>query len=73
MKKLLASALKEGGCAGAFFEIIVMIAVYVALNFISVSLIIWLLHFVLTNPLIVPIKTKWIITAIFIILEWMFK
>lgn len=45
----------------------------IAVNFAIVNLIIWLLHFVVVNPLIVPVKTKWIIAVILTIVEWMFK
>ncbi|NSH56093.1 hypothetical protein G4945_12710 [Anaerostipes hadrus] len=45
----------------------------IAVNFAIVNLIIWLLHFIVVNPLIVPVKTKWIIAVILTIVEWMFK
>ena len=45
----------------------------IAVNFAIVNLIIWLLHFIVVNPLIVPVKTKWIIAVIITIVEWMFK
>ena len=45
----------------------------IAVNFAIVNLIIGLLHFVVVNPLIVPVKTKWIIAVILTIVEWMFK
>ena len=45
----------------------------IAVNFAIVNLIIWLLHFIVVNPLIVPVKTKRIIAVILTIVEWMFK
>lgn len=70
MKKLLTSLFVEDKYhAGTILGLMVVIAV----NFAIVNLFIWLLHFILANPLIVPVKTKWIIAVILTIVEWMFK
>ena len=66
MKKLLTSLFVEDKYhAGTILGLMVVIAV----NFAIVNLFIWLLHFVVVNPLIVPMKTKWIIAVILTILE----
>lgn len=63
----------DNGCLVAILAFILGMVISVVLNFAIVNLIIWLLHFILANPLIVPVKTKWIIAVIFTIVEWMFK
>ena len=73
MKKLLMELANDNGCLVAILAFILGLVVSVALNFAIVNLIIWLLHFVMANPLIVPVKTKWIIAIILTIVEWMFK
>ena len=73
MKKLLMELTNDNGCLVAILAFILGLVVSVALNFAIVNLIIWLLHFVMANPLIVPVKTKWIIAIILTIVEWMFK
>ena len=73
MKKLLMELTNDNGCLVAILAFILGLVVSVALNFAIVNLIIWLLHFVVANPLIVPVKTKWIIAIILTIVEWMFK
>lgn len=73
MKKLLMELTNDNGCLVAILAFILGLVVSVALNFAIVNLIIWLLHFVMANPLIVPVKTKWIIAVILTIVEWMFK
>ena len=73
MKKLLMELTNDNGCLVAILVFILGLVVSVALNFAIVNLIIWLLHFVVANPLIVPVKTKWIIAVILTIVEWMFK
>lgn len=73
MKKLLMELANDNGCLVAILAFILGLVVSVALNFAIVNLIIWLLHFVMANPLIVPVKTKWIIAVILTIVEWMFK
>lgn len=70
MKKLLTSLFVEDKYhAGTILGLMVVIAV----NFAIVNLFIWLLHFVMVNPLIVPTKTKWIIAVILTILENIFN
>lgn len=59
--------------AGTILGTILGLMGVIAINFAIVNLIIWLLHFVVVNPLIVPVKTKWIIAVILTIVEWMFK
>ena len=59
--------------AGTILGTILGLMGVIAVNFATVNLIIWLLHFVVVNPLIVPVKTKWIIAVILTIVEWMFK
>lgn len=59
--------------AGTILGTILGLMGVIAVNFAIVNLIIWLLHFVVINPLIVPVKTKWIIAVILTIVEWMFK
>lgn len=73
MKKLLMELTNDNGCLVAILAFILGLVVSIALNFAIVNLIIWLLHFILANPLIVPVKTKWIIAVILTIVEWMFK
>ncbi len=73
MKKLLMELTNGNGCLVAILAFILGLVVSVAFNFAIVNLIIWLLHFVMANPLIVPVKTKWIIAVILTIVEWMFK
>lgn len=73
MKKLLMELTNDNGCLVAILAFILGLVVSVALNFAIVNLIIWLLHFVVASPLIVPVKTKWIIALILTIVEWMFK
>lgn len=73
MKKLLMELTNDNGCLVAILVFILGLVVSVVLNFAIVNLIIWLLHFVVANPLIVPVKTKWIIAVILTIVEWMFK
>ena len=73
MKKLLMELANDNGCLVAILAFILGLVVSVAFNFAIVNLIIWLLHFVMANPLIVPVKTKWIIAVILTIVEWMFK
>lgn len=63
----------DNGCLVAILAFILGMVISVVLNFAIVNLIIWLLHFILANPLIVPVKTKWIIAVILTIVEWMFK
>lgn len=63
----------DNGCMVAILAFILGLVISVVLNFAIVNLIIWLLHFILANPLIVPVKTKWIIAVILTIVEWMFK
>lgn len=63
----------DNGCLVAILAFILGLVISVVLNFAIVNLIIWLLHFILVNPLIVPVKTKWIIAVILTIVEWMFK
>lgn len=63
----------DNGCLVAILAFILGLVISVVLNFAIVNLIIWLLHFILANPLIVPVKTKWIIAVILTIVEWMFK
>ena len=59
--------------AGTILGTILGLIGVIAVNFAIVNLIIWLLHFIVVNPLIVPVKTKWIIAVILTIVEWMFK
>ena len=59
--------------AGTILGTILGLMGVIAVNCAIVNLIIWLLHFVVVNPLIVPVKTKWIIAVILTIVEWMFK
>ncbi|MCG4627377.1 hypothetical protein [Anaerostipes hadrus] len=59
--------------AGTILGTILGLMGVIAVNFAIVNLIIWLLHFIVVNPLIVPVKTKWIIAVILTIVEWMFK
>ena len=59
--------------AGTILGTILGLMGVIAVNFAIVNLILWLLHFVVVNPLIVPVKTKWIIAVILTIVEWMFK
>lgn len=73
MKKLLMKLTNDNGCLVAILAFILGLVISVILNFAIVNLIIWLLHFILANPLIVPVKTKWIIAVILTIVEWMFK
>ena len=73
MKKLLMELTNDNGCLVAILAFILGLVISVVLNFAIVNLIIWLLHFILANPLIVPVKTKWIIAVILTIVEWMFK
>lgn len=73
MKKLLMELTNDNGCLVAILAFILGLVISVVLNFAIVNLIIWLLHFVVVNPLIVPVKTKWIIAVILTIVEWMFK
>lgn len=74
MKKLLTSLFVEDKYhAGTILGTILGLMVAIAVNFAIVNLFIWLLHFILANPLIVPVKTKWIIAVILTIVEWMFK
>ena len=73
MKKLLMELTNDNGCLVAILAFILGLVISVVLNFVIVNLIIWLLHFILANPLIVPVKTKWIIAVILTIVEWMFK
>ena len=74
MKKLLTSLFVEDKYhAGTILGTILGLMVVIAVNFAIVNLFIWLLHFILANPLIVPVKTKWIIAVILTIVEWMFK
>lgn len=63
----------DNGCLVAILAFILGLVISVVFNFAIVNLIIWLLHFILANPLIVPVKTKWIIAVILTIVEWMFK
>lgn len=63
----------DNGCLVTILAFILGLVISVVLNFAIVNLIIWLLHFILANPLIVPVKTKWIIAVILTIVEWMFK
>lgn len=74
MKKLLTSLFVENKYhAGTILGTTLGLMGVIAVNFAIVNLIIWLLHFVVVNPLIVPVKTKWIIAVILTIVEWMFK
>lgn len=73
MKKLLMELTNDNGCLVAILVFMLVLVISVALNFAIVNLIIWLLHFVVANPIIVPVKTKWIIAIILTIVEWMFK
>lgn len=73
MKNLLMELTNDNGCLVAILAFILGLVISVVLNFAIVNLIIWLLHFILANPLIVPVKTKWIIAVILTIVEWMFK
>lgn len=74
MKKLLISLFVEDKYhAGTILGTALGLMVVIAVNFAIVNLFIWLLHFVLANPLIVPTKTKWIIAAILTILENIFN
>ena len=73
MKKLLMELTNDNGCLVVFLAFILGLVISIVLNFAIVNLIIWLLHFILANPLIVPVKTKWIIAVILTIVEWMFK
>lgn len=73
MKKLLMELTNDNGCLVAILAFILGLVISVVLNFAIVNLIIWLLHFILANPLIVPVKTKWIIAVILTIVEWIFK
>ena len=59
--------------AGTILGTILGLMGVIAVNFAIVNLIIWLLHFIVVNPLIVPVKTKWIIAVILTTVEWMFK
>ena len=59
--------------AGTILGTVLGLMGVIAVNFAIVNLIIWLLHFIVVNPLIVPVKTKWIIAVILTIVEWMFK
>ena len=59
--------------AGTILGTILGLMGVIAVTFAIVNLIIWLLHFIVVNPLIVPVKTKWIIAVILTIVEWMFK
>ena len=74
MKKLLTSLFVENKYhAGTILGTILGLMVVTAVNCAIVNLFIWLLHFIVVNPLIVPVKTKWIIAVILTIVEWMFK
>lgn len=74
MKKLLTSLFVEDKYhTGTILGTILGLMVVIAVNFAIVNLFIWLLHFVVVNPLIVPTKTKWIIAIILTILENIFN
>ena len=74
MKKLLISLFVEDKYhAGTILGTVLGLMVVIAVNFAIVNLFIWLLHFVVVNPLIVPTKTKWIIAVILTILENIFN
>ena len=74
MKKLLISLFVEDKYhAGTILGTILGLMVVIAVNFAIVNLFIWLLHFVVVIPLIVPTKTKWIIAVILTILENIFN
>ena len=74
MKKLLTSLFVEDKYhAGTILGTILGLMGVIAANFAIVNLFIWLLHFVVVNPLIVPTKTKWIIAIILTILENIFN
>lgn len=74
MKKLLVSLFVEDKYhAGTILGTILGLIVVAAINFAIVNLIIWLLHFIVANPLIVPVKTKWIIAIILTIAEQIFN
>lgn len=74
MKKLLISLFVENKYhAGTILGTILGLMAVIAVNFAIVNLFIWLLHFVVVNPLIVPTKTKWIIAVILTILENIFN
>lgn len=74
MKKLLTSLFVEDTYhAGTILGTILGLMGVIAVNFAIVNLFIWLLHFVVVNPLIVPTKTKWIIAVILTILENIFN
>ncbi len=76
MKKLLMELIKtihKDGCMVAILAFIFAMVVSIVINFAIANLIIWLLHFILANPLIVSMKTKWIIAVILTIVEWMFQ
>ena len=74
MKKLLISLFVENKYhAGTILGTILGLMAVIAVNFTIVNLFIWLLHFVVVNPLIVPTKTKWIIAVILTILENIFN
>ena len=74
MKKLLTSLFVEDKYhAGTILGTILGLMVIIAVNLAIVNLFIWLLHFVVVNPLIVPTKTKWIIAVILTILENIFN
>ena len=74
MKKLLISLFVENKYyAGTILGTILGLMVVIVVNFAIVNLFIWLLHFVVVNPLIVPTKTKWIIAVILTILENIFN
>ena len=74
MKKLLISLFVEDTYhAGTILGTILGLMGVIAVNFAIVNLFIWLLHFVVVNPLIVSTKTKWIIAVILTILENIFN
>lgn len=74
MKKLLISLFVEDTYhTGTILGTILGLMGVIAVNFAIVNLFIWLLHFVVVNPLIVPTKTKWIIAVILTILENIFN
>ena len=63
----------DAGCLSCLLWLAIILGIITFMHFIIVSILFWILNLMVTTPLIIPLKTKWVIafgiTIIRILLE----
>lgn len=51
----------DAGCVSYLLWLIIILGIITFVHFIIVSILFWILNLMATTPLIIPLKTKWVI------------